>query len=366
MAAPSLPLVPRYLLRLFLPLFAACLALFLGVLLMNQFLRLFSMAMMKGIPVWWILDCFARLLPSFATLAVPMAFLVSTMLALGQLNGSGELMALRSAGFSFRDITRPFFWTSVALAGVLLYVNHKAGPEGFRSFRRRVGSASQQMARVDLRPRSFTPLGPWRLFARDYDERTGRLEGVYLVKPGEAQGVRVSAEHGTLRLEPGQGLDLQLRDGELQLPNEDPSRYTSGRFQSYRVHLPLSGGPEPPRELDIQEMSSRLLLERAAQSGIAEDRRREYRVEAALRSASALSPFVFFWIAAPLGLGLKRRARGGDFAASLGVLFAFYGLLVAGVSTGRRSDLLAPLAPWLADSVGLCVGAWLTRRAARL
>jgi hypothetical protein len=36
------------------------------------------------------------------------------------------------------------------------------------------------------------------------------------------------------------------------------------------------------------------------------------------------------------------------------------------VSTGRRSDALAPVAPWLADAVLLGVGAWLTRKAARL
>lgn len=366
MSAPSFPLVPRYLLRLFFPLFGACLAVFLGVLLMNQFLRLFSMAMMKGIPVWWILDCFARLLPSFATMAMPMAFLVAVMLTLGHLNGTGELIALRASGFSFRDITRPFFWTAVGLTALLLFINHKAGPDGFRSFRKRVSTASRQMARVDLRPRSFTPLGPWRLYARNYDELTGRLEGVYLVKPGEGQGVRVSAEHGGLRLDPGRGLDLELLDGELQLPNEDPARFTSGRFARYRVHLPVSGSPELPRDLDIQEMSTPRLRERVADPATSDDRRREYRVESSLRSAAAFSPFVFFWVAAPLGLGLKRRARGGDFAASLGVLFAYYGLLVVGVSSGRRSDALAPLAPWLADAVLLGLGAWLTRKAARL
>lgn len=366
MAAPSLPIVPRYLLRQFLPLFGACLVLFLGVLLMNQFLRLFTLAMMKGIPVYWILSCFARLLPSFATLAVPMAFLVAVMLTLGQLSTTGELIALRAAGFSFREITRPFFWTALALTSLLLLVNHKIGPEGYRSFRKAVESASSKMARVDLRPRSFTMLGPWRLFARDYSETTGRLEGVYLVKPGDRSSIRVNAEHGSLKLDPGRGVDLELLDGELQLPNEDPAKFTSGRFDRYRVHLPLSGAPAVARELDIQELNTRALGRRIADPETKPDRRREYRVEAALRSASAFSPFVFFWLAAPLGLGLKRRARGGDFITSLGVLFAFYGLLVVGVSLGRRHDLLAPLAPWLADGAGLCAGAWLTRRAAKL
>ncbi|MDX6770809.1 MAG: LptF/LptG family permease [Elusimicrobiota bacterium] len=366
MSLPTMPLVPRYLLRQFAPLFGACLALFLGVLLMNQFLRLFTLAMMKGIPVWWILSCFARLLPSFATLAVPMAFLVAVMLTLGHLSSTGELIALRAAGFSFREITRPFFWAALALSVLLLLVNHKTGPEGFRSFRKAVETASSKMARLDLRPRSFTVIGPWRLYARDYAESTGRLEGVYLVKPGDRSAVRVSAEHGSLVLDPGRGISLELLDGELQLPNDEPSKFTSGRFDRYRVHIPLSGGQAAARDLDIQELNTARLRERSADDKTPPDRRREYRVEAALRSASAFSPLVFFWIAAPLGLGLKRSARGGDFAASLGVLFVFYGLLVVGVSAGRRHDLLAPLAPWLADAAGLCAGAWLSRRAARL
>ena len=357
------PLLPRYIFRQFLPTFGAGLVLFLGVLLMNQFLRLFTTAMVKGLPLWWILSCFARLLPSFASLAVPMAFLVAAMVALGQLADSGEVMAMRSSGFSFFEIAKPFFWTAAALSCLLLLVNHKAGPEGFHSFRRRTNEAGEKMAKIELRPGAFTPLGPWRLYARQADARTGKLEGVYMVKPSRSEGVRVNAARGTIALEAGRGVDLRLEDGELQLPNPDPERYTSGRFQRYSVYLPLSSPPEP-HELEIQEMTTRELRARAADAALPRDRRLEYVVEATGRSAGALSPFVFFWIAAPLGLGLRRRARGADFVASLGVMFAFYGLLVVGISLGRRHELLAPTAPWLADVVGLAIGAWLTRRAA--
>ena len=65
-----MPLLQRYILRQFLPIFGAGIALFLGVLLMNQFLRLFATAMLKGLPFLWILTCFSRLMPSFAALAV--------------------------------------------------------------------------------------------------------------------------------------------------------------------------------------------------------------------------------------------------------------------------------------------------------
>jgi lipopolysaccharide export system permease protein len=358
-----MPILPRYILRQFLPTFGAGLALFLSILLMNQFLRLFTLAVMKGLPLWWILSCFARLLPSFASLAVPMAFLVAAMVSLGQLADTGEVMALRSSGFSFFEIAKPFFWSAVALSALLLLINHKAGPQGFHSFRERTSEAGEKMAKIELRPGAFMPLGPWRLYARGVDSRTGQLEGVYLVKPSESESLRVNADRGKITLEPGRGVDLQLENGQIQLPNSDPERYTSGRFVRYNVYLPLSGPPEP-REPDIQEMTTKELRSRVADASLPHDRRLEYIVETASRSAGALSPFVFFWIAAPLGLGLKKRARGADFVASLAVMFAFYGLLVVGISLGRRHDLLAPTAPWLADVLGLMMGAWLTRRAA--
>lgn len=358
-----MPILPRYLLRQFAPTFGAGLALFLGVLLMNQFLRLFTLAVMKGLPAGWIIACFARLLPSFASLAVPMAFVVAAMVTLGHLVDTGEVMALRSAGFSYHEIVKPYFWLAVALSAALFYINHRAGPEGFHSFRKRTTEAAQKMAKIDLRSGAFTPLGPWRLYARSADNRSGDLEGVYLVKPSRTEPVRVNAERGRLRVEAGRGVELVLENGQLQLPNKEPERYTSGRFARYRVFLPLVAEAQP-RDLDIQEMTSRQLRGRERDPKTTTDKRLEYRVERAARSAGALSPFVFFWLAGPLGLGLKRRARGADFAASLGLMFAYYGLLVIGISLGRRHELAAPVAPWLADVLGLAAGAWLTGKAA--
>ena len=358
-----MPILQRYVLRLFLPIFGAGLALFLGVLLMNQFLRLFTMAVMKGLPVWWILSCFARLLPSFASLAVPMAFLVAAMITLGSLADSGETMALRSSGFSYSEIVRPFFWMGIGLSAMLLLVNHKQGPDGFRSFRKRTTEAAQKMSKIDLRARAFTPVGPWRLYAREADPSTGRMEGVYLVKPDRKEPVRVNAERGELTLEPGRGVSLILEDGQLQLPNPDPQKYTTGRFERYRLFMLLMES-STPRELDLQEMNSRILSDRVADPATTGEKSLEYRVEIAARSAGALAPFVFFFVAAPLGMGLKRRARGADFAVSLLVMFVYYGLYVVGVSLGRRHELLATVAPWLSDVVGLGAGYWLTKRVA--
>jgi len=359
-----LSILPRYFLKLFLPVFFLCLAAFTGVLLMNNFLRLFNMALLKGISLGWIAGCFARLLPYFLSLSLPMAFLVATMLTLGQLSEQGEVMALRASGFSFVELTWPFLALGVAFSATLLFLDHKLAPDGFHSFRKQYSVAAQQVSKVELEPGSFMRLGEWKLYARKVEPDTGRLEGVYLVRSRTREsGLRVSAREGLLVVEEGRALDLELRDGTLQLPNVEPEKFTAGHFARYRLRVPVTGAPEAPRLLDIPEINSAGLRKRIVDPKTSAQSRNEYRVELSVRSATALAPFVFFWIAAPLGLRLTRRSRSLGFAASLLVLMVYYGLVAVGIGVGRRHDRLADAAPWLADAAGLALGVVLTRRA---
>lgn len=358
-----MPILPRYFLRLFLPTFFLCLSVFISVLLMNQFLRLFNLAVMKGISFFWIASCFARILPYFCGMAIPMAFLLAMLLTLGQLSENGEVMALRASGFSFTEMTWPFLGLALALSSLLFYVNHTAAPDGFHSFRKQYLRAAGQIARVDLQPGSFMKLGAWKLYARQADSETGRLSGVYLVRTeASSSAVRVSAKSGRLFLEGGRAV-LALEDGELQLPNQDPATLTAGHFERYVVRVPMAGVLEPNRSLDIPELNSRRLRDKIKDPKTTVQHQLEYAVELALRSAVALSPFVFFWVAAPLGLGLGKHSRGAGFAASIVILLAFYGLLAVGIGLGRRDARLASIAPWLANAVVLTVGLVLTKRA---
>ncbi|HVA67318.1 MAG TPA: LptF/LptG family permease [Elusimicrobiota bacterium] len=356
----------RYLVRLFAPIFIAALSVFLGILLMNQFLRLFALAMTKGISIFWIASCFTRLLPFLLSLAIPMAYVVALFLVLGQLSENSEILALRACGFSFLETTWPFLATAVALSGALLYLNHKAGPDGFRAFRGQYEKAAAQISRVVLEPGSFASVGPWRLLAKKVDKRTGALRGVYLAQTeGSNAGLEIRAQTGRLWLDKGRAIHLELDDGVLQLPDPDPAKYTAGRFVSDRIDVPLAAAPAS-RDLDIPEMSSPMLKRRLRDPKTTPQHHVEYTVELAVRSAAALSPLIFFWIAAPMGFALGRRGRAANFAFSLGLLFAYYGLIALGIGLGRRHGSLAAVAPWLADAAGAALGAGMARRAFRI
>ncbi len=356
----------RYLFRLYLPTFFLGLAVCIAVLLMNHFLRLFNLAVLKGISPAWIGLCFIRLLPSFLSLAVPMAFLVALLLVLGQLSENGEIMALRASGFSFRDILGPYLFLALALCGLLLYINHKASPEGYHSFKKSYELALRQVSSMDLEARTFVRLGEWELYAQGVEKKTGKLQGVYLVKQaGANRRLRVDAPEGLVLLKPGVGMTLELYRGSLQMPAEKPEQFVSASFERYRLFLPFAAPAGPERRLDLQEMNTMGLRRRLADPSLELDHRKEYTTEAALRTAGALSPFVLFWLGCPLGLRLERRARATGFALSLLVLFIYYGLIAVGIGLGRRQLALSPFSPWLPNLAGLAAGFWLWTRKLR-
>ena len=358
-----MPILPRYLFRLFFPLFFLCLAIGTAVLLMNQFLRLFNVAVLKGISPVWIAYCFVRLLPFFLTMALPVALLVALLLVLGQLSESGEIVALRSSGFSFAEILWPFGAVAVAMSVFLFYVNHKASPDGFHAFKKSYEGALNQVSAVDLEPRTFVDLGDWRLFAQSANTKTGALGGVYLLKnKGSNAGLRVEAPRGKLHIEKGRGLGLDLAGGTLQLPSSEPDWLVTASFDTYSLFMPFAAAVRADRPLDIPEMTTRRLRERLADPALDPEHRREYRTEAAVRTAGAASPFVLFWLACPLGLRLERRARSTGFALSLLLLLFFYGLLALGISLGRRQLALSSIAPWAGNAAGLVLAVPLWRR----
>ena len=358
-------LLSRYLYRTYLPVFAVCLGIFIFVLLMNYFLRLLNLALMKGISLGWIFICFSRLLPYFLSLALPMAFLVALLLTLGQLSESGEIMALRSAGFSFREMLTPYFVLAASLSAALLYVNHKASPEGFHSFKKSYSRAMSSISRVSLEAKTFLALGEWQLYAEQADRRTGRLSGIRLVKwHGAYRRLRVLAPEGTVEVLPGRGISLRLSGGTLLWPNENPNEHTEAAFGRYDMFLPFVDAAADEREPELPELNTFRLKERLRDPALTPQSRREYTTEAALRSAGAAAPIVLFLAACPLGLRLEKRSRALGFAWSLLLMFGYYGLMAVGIGIGRRSLAFSPWGPWLPDAACLALGTGLWWRMA--
>jgi len=355
----------RYILSAFLPFFLVTLGVLVCTLAMTFFVQLLQWAAEKGIALIWTLSSFGNLLPYLLSLALPIAFLVGMLLTLGQLAESGEVIALRASGFSFREILRPFLAVAAALSVALLLLNHSLSPAGLHVFRDSFREGLRQITRLDIEGRSLLDLGPFKFYAESADRKAHTLERVLLYRPGAAEGqIRVQAAHGSWQLLAGRGVELVLSEGELQLPSAtDPTRLALGRFDRYTVFVPFMTKSRV-REPTTRELTTPALRARLAEPQLAERRGAEARTEIAARSAIALSPLIFFCMAAPLGLRIDKRSRSMALTLSLAVLFVFYALLSFGIILGNRSIAAAPFTPWLGDLAGLAAG-WLLMRSYR-
>lgn len=75
-----------------------------------------------------VLFYYVMVIPTLLPLVLPIAFLVSLLFSLSRLHGNNEVVAMRSCGLSFWQITRSLWLIGLSLSIGLLYLNAKVVP----------------------------------------------------------------------------------------------------------------------------------------------------------------------------------------------------------------------------------------------
>lgn len=361
--------IPRYLSSIMIPYLLLAVGVFSSIIFMNQFVRIFNTAIMIGASIGWVFYSLGNFLPTVMMLSIPMAFQLAVLLTLSGMSETGELLALRAAGFSPSQIVGPFLWISLALCLLLNWVNHSLAPASIRRFYESKFTLSQKITNIKVEPKTFINLGEWRLYAENVDNSDGRMKGVHLFRypkdaPAEdAWTMRVSAPDGRYMLNPGKGVSLVLQNGDLQRSDpKDTSRAIMARFQQYNVFMPFAVKNNEKRTYALPELSTTQIFEGVRKGDLPPQRNAEYKVEAAYRFVLALSPLVFFWVSCPLGLSMARRNKAWGFVLSICILFTYYGAMAVGMGMGKKMFSLSWYLPFLPLPLGLAAGAVLWRR----
>lgn len=359
---------PRYVVATMLPYLGFGLAIFSAVLFMNQFSRIFNTAVMVGASFGWILYGMSYLFPMVLSLSVPMAFQLAMLLTLTGLNEQGELLALRAAGFSVRQIVWPLFASAVLIMALMMLVNNWISPMGFAKFQESQHMMAESITRLRLEPKTFLNIADWRLYSEEVDNATGRLQDVHLFRsPAEGamrDSVRVSAPSGRYHVSPGKGFELTLKNGEFQrVDPTDPRRVVMAKFDSYRVFIPFGAPLKKRTNIALTEMATPVIIAEALYNpALVPIRRAEYKIEVATRLAVALAPIIFFYLSCPFGVSLSRTGRAMGMVLSIVILFSFYGLMAVGISVSKKLLWTAWFGPFLPDVAGLVLARVLWRR----
>ena len=362
------PIARLYVLRTFAKHLVLSLFIFVSLLVLLNFVQIVNQGALAGFSMYFLCASLLYLIPNILGSSLPLAFLLATLLSLGQMSQDGEIIALRAGGFSFYQIFSWVFGTAVLCSLLLLFVNNWAGPKALKRSTDYTILMIEHVTKIELKPRTFQQLSDWVIYAREVNGLGGTMRGVNLLRRINREGqpayvTKMNAASGRYRMARGRGLEIELSDGQFsQTDCKDEDKLLYGRFASYRTLLPFYNGSGGARKLNQRELSTGDIFARL-KAGLPDPLvESKYRIEAASRIALALAPLAFFLVGAPLGVALDKRGRSAGFALSLLIIFFYYGLTISGMVLARKYEALFPWAVFAPSVLTALAGLWLWKK----
>jgi len=311
----------------------------------------------------------ANILPSILIFTLPTSVLVGTATGFGQLGQDSELVAIRAAGVGTLRIIAPLMFLGMLLSLLNFYVAFVVSPVSAQNLRDIGLQAALYRLESPVEPRSFYTGMPGKVvYVREGDKERG-LWGKIFIQWEEGGGVRlVTARSGRLDFS-GEQAELVLDDALLTtLPPGGFEAFAKGahvtieRSANMRLRderLDLGRGSIASRlrerEPELDELGWAGLLERARNASSPKVSR-EASIVLHRRLTLALSPVVFAFFGAGLGLKVVRGGRSKGVLLSLFAMLLYYLLSLAGEQLGRAGTVQPFLGSWLAFFTAVCAG----------
>ncbi len=352
-------LIERYIRREILPPFLLALVVFTLILFMQSALELSEMIVARGVPAVHLLRLIVYSLPSLLWLAIPMAFLMGALSAMGRLSADNEIVAMHSVGIGLASFLRPMVQLGALLFCITFAVGALAVPWGSTSMRSLIVHIFQESSFAGIETRTFNDRFSDLVIYAGRTRREGRvLEQLMIADYRRPLPETILAARGEIESHPTTlGKTFNLTDGSIHQYDPQLSRYRLIHFQHYKLSLHSKAeaaqrhflrSADKPEAMGLKEL-------KAAAGSADRHKARQSGIHYHERFALPFSCVIFGLFSIPLGVRFKRSGKFVGFTASLVIVFLYYILLGAGRKFGSEGLLAPPLAAWLPN---LFFGLW--------
>jgi lipopolysaccharide export system permease protein len=361
----------RYLLKEILPVFIVGLAGFTFLLITGRILQLTELFVNKGVPLEYILKLLAFLLPSFLVLTIPMATLLSVMLAFNRLSGDNEVTALKSSGISLYQMIPPILAFSFGAFLATTFLALYSVPKANLASRALLYEVASKKANVGIRERVFNDdFDGLVIYIDEIKRKTLQWKDIFISDSRNPAVVYtiIASEGEVLSDLQALAVILRLKNGSVHKLGKEPDSYEKMDFKSYDLRLYLKTElqekkPEKknPADMTLSELRKAIQVLRAKKG----DARIQW-VKIYEKFSIPFACLVFGIIGVPLGLQ-SRGARGKKsrgFSWAIGVFLVYYLLTNAGTSLAERGAVLLEVGMWAPNAILLSLGIYLLVKAA--
>ncbi len=217
------------------------LAMITFVLIMDFILEIINLVVAKGLNAWTILQVFVLNLAWMLALSVPMAVLVSTLMAFGRLSQDNEITAFKASGVSLYRIVFPPLLVSVLITFGLIWFNNRILPEANHEARLLMSDIHQKRPTLSLQEGIFEDQIPgYHILVKKVDQKTSEVEGITIYDQKDRIYPRtIIAEKGNVEFAPdGNTMIFELFNGEIyDLDEKDPGYHRRIAFDHQMIYI---------------------------------------------------------------------------------------------------------------------------------
>lgn len=220
------------------------------IFMMNFMIKAVDKILGKGIELIVILEYIGLNLAWILALAVPMAMLISSLMAYGRLSADNEITSLKAAGVSFIRMIVPGLLLSGVVAASMIYFNNNVLPD-FNHRARMLGSdIYRKRPDLNIQEGYFTNDIPgYSLLVK---RKNGDLLEDVTIYNDESSKVQttITASRGKISVR-GARVVLDLEDGEIhELNVANPEEYRRIEFEYHRFTIPI-------KNMELERSTSR-------------------------------------------------------------------------------------------------------------
>ncbi|MGA7836450.1 MAG: LptF/LptG family permease [Ignavibacteriaceae bacterium] len=257
----------RYILKNHFVPFVFSIVTLIGIFVLQFMMKFADRLVGKGLSIWVIIKLITYNLAWMLVLVVPMASLVATLMAFGNMSQNNEVTILKSSGVSLYKMMAAPLLASIVVGYLLLMFNNDVLPDANHQAKILMQDISRQKPTLSLVPGVFSQEIPnYAILARGIDQKSNDLTDVTLYDYTNPTKINiVTAEKGKIYFSANQSkLIMDLWKGEIHESNSAQTNlYRKLEFQKHRIAMPADqftfqqsapGQPRGDRELSTDAM----------------------------------------------------------------------------------------------------------------
>src|SRR5580704_2339729 len=232
----------NYILRECFQPFVLSITVLTSVFLLGYLPQLANKVINNGVSVTAMSQVFLYYIPILLGYTLPIACLITVILALGHMSSENEILAMRASGIHLIRLLIPLIVTGIALCLVVYILNDRIIPESYDAQTRILQETGSQDPSAMLEPGSFiNAFDKYIIFIYRMDGDL--LYGVRIYEPAPNKPTEtIIAEQGEFVHVPGRDqLMLKLLNGTSDQPDlQNPNNFYKLNFQQSFITMDLS------------------------------------------------------------------------------------------------------------------------------